>query len=528
MKIFNEKHKLDIASNSRALLRLRVGCEKLKTVLSANPQGVLSIESIMNDCDVSAALSRQEFEGLTADLLYQLEPMLQQLIEKAGMTIDQVDSIEMVGGTTSIQLVKQKVMSFFKKELSFTLNRDEAIARGCALQCAMLSPSFKVRDFSVNDIGHYDCEFSWIPQEWDMHKNPKVSVFAVGESIGKTKHLTLQRKEPFEVEITQKVPEGMEEYVGRFLINKVQPLDDDPLASVRIRSNQNANGIVGVTGAYIAQEVMREVEEGEGDEKRMVMKKFTKKHELPVQQVAGNNLDKKVVQQLMEKENEMTMQDKLIADTEEKKNALEEFVYDMRSKLDDRYQEFCTEEEKDALMKRLNSTEDWLYGDGEDASKSEYSNYLDQLKQEASLITQRYYDYVEFESAAERLSATVKKFREAVLSDDPRYAHISTEERQQIEDQCSSDRDWLKECKNMIAAQSKTVSIAGIATAAQLLAKEKELVMFATKILNKPPPPPPAPENTEEKDVEMADTEQSEQPNITKDEEENDNNKMQE
>src|SRR6185369_3831681 len=64
-EVFREKYKIDIKSNQRALFRLRTAAEKLKKVLSANPQAPLSVESIMNDVDVSTIYSRQEFEELT-------------------------------------------------------------------------------------------------------------------------------------------------------------------------------------------------------------------------------------------------------------------------------------------------------------------------------------------------------------------------------------------------------------------------------------------------------------------------------
>lgn len=69
--------------------------------------------------------------------------------------------MEVIGGSTRIPAVKEIFVSIFKRDISTTLNIDEAISRGCALQCAMLSPTFKVRDFSVTDIQPYPIQLKW-------------------------------------------------------------------------------------------------------------------------------------------------------------------------------------------------------------------------------------------------------------------------------------------------------------------------------------------------------------------------------
>lgn len=69
--------------------------------------------------------------------------------------------VEVIGGSTRTPAIKEILLGVFKRELSTTLNVDEAICRGCALQCAMLSPTFKVRDFSVADIQPYPIQLKW-------------------------------------------------------------------------------------------------------------------------------------------------------------------------------------------------------------------------------------------------------------------------------------------------------------------------------------------------------------------------------
>ncbi len=65
----------------------------------------------------------------------------------SGLTLADLDSVEVVGGSCRIPMVKEVITDVFKRETSTTLNLDEAVARGCCLQCAILSPSFKVHTF---------------------------------------------------------------------------------------------------------------------------------------------------------------------------------------------------------------------------------------------------------------------------------------------------------------------------------------------------------------------------------------------
>ena len=80
---------------------------------------------------------------------------------QTGLSLGEIDAVEIVGGSCRIPMVKDVIADTFKRELSTTLNLDEAVARGCALQCAILSPSFKVRDFSISDTQPFPITLKW-------------------------------------------------------------------------------------------------------------------------------------------------------------------------------------------------------------------------------------------------------------------------------------------------------------------------------------------------------------------------------
>lgn len=77
------------------------------------------------------------------------------------MKTEEIHSVELAGGSSRVPAIKKLVEEVFGKPLSTTLNQDESVARGCALQCAMLSPAVRVRDFSVTDIQPYPIKICW-------------------------------------------------------------------------------------------------------------------------------------------------------------------------------------------------------------------------------------------------------------------------------------------------------------------------------------------------------------------------------
>ncbi|ERE91806.1 heat shock protein 4L [Cricetulus griseus] len=143
---FKTKYKINVKENSRALLRLYQECEKLKKLMSANASDLpLNIECFMNDLDVSSKMNRAQFEQLCASLLARVEPPLIAVMDQANLQREDINSIEIVGGATRIPAVKEQVSRFFLKDISTTLNADEAVARGCALQSDGDSSKVKVK-----------------------------------------------------------------------------------------------------------------------------------------------------------------------------------------------------------------------------------------------------------------------------------------------------------------------------------------------------------------------------------------------
>lgn len=146
---FKDHYKIDVYSNVRAGIRLKAACEKLKKVLSANAEAPLNVECLMDEKDVKGFIKREEFEKLASGLLERITVPCKKALADAGLHADKLHSVEIVGSGSRIPAISKLVKSLFKREPSRTLNASECVARGCALQCAIISPVFRVKEYEV-------------------------------------------------------------------------------------------------------------------------------------------------------------------------------------------------------------------------------------------------------------------------------------------------------------------------------------------------------------------------------------------
>ncbi|KAG7194348.1 adenyl-nucleotide exchange factor sse1 [Scheffersomyces spartinae] len=398
-KEFLSKYKIDINTNPKAFYRVLTAAEKLKKVLSANTQAPFNIESLMNDVDVSSSLTREELEEMVQPLLARVHVPIEQALKTAGLTAADIDSIEVIGGCTRVPSLKAKLGELFSKPLSFTLNQDEAIARGNAFICAMHSPTLRVRPFKFEDYNQFSVSYFWDKQNED---EDHLEVFPRGGYYPSTKVITLFRQGDFEIEAKyskpSELPKGTPLAIAKWELKGVVPEKGEDTIATKIKLRNDPSGFYTVESAYtVVEKTVKElVEPKEGEEvaedaepEYREVKKLVKKNDLEILTFSSSLADD-VRNILIEKENTMTMEDKLVAETEDRKNALEEYIYDLRGKLEAQYADFASEEEKTKLTGMLQKTEDWLYDDGYESTKAKYIARYEELAALGNLIRGRY------------------------------------------------------------------------------------------------------------------------------------------
>ncbi|RYR03157.1 hypothetical protein Ahy_B06g081994 isoform A [Arachis hypogaea] len=152
---FKRKNKKDISGNPRALRRLRTACERAKRTLSSTAQTTIEIDSLYEGIDFYSPITRARFEELNMDLFRKCMEPVEKCLRDAKMDKRSVHDVVLVGGSTRIPKVQQLLQDFFNgKELCKSINPDEAVAYGAAVQAAILSGegNEKVQDLLLLDV----------------------------------------------------------------------------------------------------------------------------------------------------------------------------------------------------------------------------------------------------------------------------------------------------------------------------------------------------------------------------------------
>jgi heat shock protein 1/8 len=136
---FRRKTRLEVANNPRALRRLRTACERAKRTLSSATQAVIDVDSLADGQDFSMTITRAKFESLCEELFRKHMAPVEQVLRDAKMSKSDIHEIVLVGGSSRIPRLQQLLRDFFGgKELNQSINPDEAVAYGAAVQGAIL------------------------------------------------------------------------------------------------------------------------------------------------------------------------------------------------------------------------------------------------------------------------------------------------------------------------------------------------------------------------------------------------------
>merc|ERR1712198_326703 len=152
---FKRKHKKDMKGNKRALRRLRTACERAKRTLSASAQANIEIDSLFEGIDFYTSITRARFEELCSDLFKNTLEPVEKALRDAKMDKSGIDDIVLVGGSTRVPKIQKLLQDFFNgKELNKSINPDEAVAYGAAVQAAILTggTSEAVSDLLLLDV----------------------------------------------------------------------------------------------------------------------------------------------------------------------------------------------------------------------------------------------------------------------------------------------------------------------------------------------------------------------------------------
>jgi len=497
--------------NPKTLLKLLSAAEKAKKTLS--PQGVrearLNIEMLMDDYDFHIGLQAAEYEKLCEPLLKRLDEPIQAALAEAKLTAQELEAVEIVGGSTRIGCVKRHLTKLLGKELSTTLNADECVARGAALQSAILSPRFKVLPYDIHEAQPYPIQLSWhddqkeagmeVDTEDTKQPTDSVIMFDRGLSFPVVRRVTLRRSGTFQVKAVYDDSATQFGLTGGkdIAVFAIQAPEGDE-KKVRINVKEDIHGIIHMSSAQMVEEIEEEektdeeekTETKEGEEQKDEKKKKIKKTNLEFTVTRPLDWSKAEIEKAYEAEVAMANHDRIHKETADMRNELESYIYDMRDKImsDNQLGPYGTEPEKAAFMGKNEATENWLYDEGFDATKSVYHDKLAELKQLGGPIERRAYEAQARPAAVNSLQANLEVYKNWVNDSqtNERYEHITDEEREKVRTVCDEVSAWMYDMLDKQGGMGSNEDPK--LTVADLQAKNKQLADTCTPIMNKPVP----------------------------------------
>eukprot|EP00798_Chlamydomonas_sp_ICE-L_P031136 gene31136-6275_t len=545
-KDFQAKYKLDIRTNKKASFKLRQGVEKVKKILSANAEAQLNIECIMEDLgiydpvkkilsanaeaqlniecimedfDMRGQLSREQLEEIVAPVLARISTPIAQALADSKLQQSDISNVEIIGSATRTPAIFKIVEDAFGRSPSRTMNSKEAVSRGCALQCAMLSPVFK---------------FTW-PREGAEGETVSQTLFERNAPTPATKMLSLTRSAPFTITA---VSPGCTGVVGHWNVGPFEIPAGAEKAKLKLRVKMDIHGLTTVESVHSVEEEekkdtpMEEAAPASGGAEPMEAeapapagdaaaaapekKKKLKKYEVPYTMVqlplVRNTAE---IEIMFEKECQMQASDRLQEETNERKNALEGYVYSLRNRLAENkgLGGFASAAEKENLVAAATAMEDWLYDEGEDVQKSVYVAKLDELKAQSAAVELRSEEAAARPAAVDALRKSIHAYMTVGMGDAPQFAHIDAEEKALVYKECESALNWIDEKEGMQKAQPKTADPAYLS--ADVSKKRDTLDRVCRPIASKPKPKPapaPVPEPAKEEEAKPAEGEAADGP----------------
>ncbi|XP_022842885.1 heat shock 70 kDa protein 16-like isoform X4 [Olea europaea var. sylvestris] len=448
---FKEQYNIDVYSNARASLRLRVSCEKLKKVLSANPEALLNIECLMEEKDVKGFIKREDFENLSSELLERISIPCRKALLDSGLTLEKVHAVELVGSGSRIPAISKILNSLFGKEPSRTVNASECVARGCALQCAMLSPIFRVREYEVQDSFPFSIGFA--SNEGPICTVTNDTLFPKLHPFPSLKMLTLHRSGTFHMEAfytdQNELPSGVSTRISSFTIGPFKVPHSEKM-KIKVRVNLNLHGIVTIESASLVEDNSNDsTNKNDGtlsDKMEPTNQESSSKangaaavtrHDITIDENIYGGMTPHELSQAQEKELQLAQRDIMMERTKDKKNSLESYVYEARNKILNEYRSFATDLEREGISNNLQQTEEWLYEDGDDESESVYTEKLEDLKKIVDPVEHRYKEEEARAQATRSLLNCIVEYRMSVGS-------LPPSERDVI-DECNKAEQWLRE-----------------------------------------------------------------------------------